>query len=81
MKRLDSPLESNKIYKFDSQLTTDMPSEGSLRSLKGIGITSKEAGGSSDYNDNLKKVESRFSNQNLDGRLQVHSRNGHKDTY
>lgn len=56
MKRFESSLENKRMYKFDSQYPTDLPTEGSLRSLKAMGGIYKGSGDIMDYNDHIKKI-------------------------
>ena len=68
MKRFESGLENRRMYKFDNQYPTELPTEGSLRSLKALGGGYKGSGDIMEYNDHLKKVEPTFINQNADSR-------------
>jgi hypothetical protein len=56
IKRFDSSLENRRVYKMDAQYHTETPSEGNLRSLKGVGVAPRGSGDYSGYNDTFKKT-------------------------
>ena len=55
IKKFESSLENKRLYKHSGQYQTEIPSDGSMRSLKGVSVLPR---GTVDdlYNDNFKTM-------------------------
>lgn len=85
MKRLELASENRRMYTFDSQYPTDLPTEGSIRTLKTLGAGYKGLGEVVDYNDH-RKMEPAFLSTNIatnlssaDTKPQTNNRKGSKE--